>query len=365
MAIVNEAEYLIRLLNAVIKKEQPEELPERLSFELLFKLASFHSVANTAFYGIEKLKRKPESELLKKWAEVRDKEIIKDITQTTELYSIISAFDKAEIRFIILKGSHLKTLYPQSDFRSMSDIDIYIEDADTEKAKTALLSLGYEINRLEQGVHDVYYKKPVMNIEVHRDLFGEGGQEFAPIFTDLWSKSELVEKTCYNLSPDYFFSYVLAHGIKHYDNGGSGIRTFMDIYIYLSKMGSKLNMEKIEELFESVGKKESLMDFIRLSEIWFGEGEYTDKYREMERYIIRGGTYGTFTNQTIMEMKGKSKGAFLFGKLFPKLSYMQEQFPVLRKAPVLLPVFWLVRMVKAVTVNRKQNAEKFKAFRDN
>lgn len=361
----NEWEYLIHLLSAVLKGEQADELPPNLSFQVLFNLAAHHSVANTAYYGIERLQRRPESPLAEKWAEIRDKEIMKDIIQTSELNGISEAFGGAGIRFIILKGSHLKTLYPQSDFRSMADIDIYIDENDAERVKNTLVSMGYEVNSLEHGVHDVYYKKPVMNIEVHRALFGESGREFAPLFGNLWEKSECLGGTCYNLKPEYFFAYLIAHGIKHYDIGGSGIRSFMDIHVYLEKAGNVIDAEKIAELFGTIGKREAFQDFIRLSEIWFGDGEYTEKYRDMAEFIIRGGTYGTLENQVVSGLKGKSKGSFLFSKLFPRLSYMREQYPVLRKAPILLPFCWAVRWVKAATVDRKATKAKMNAFKKN
>lgn len=358
----NEWEYLIHLLSSVLEGEKPQELPENLSFENILSAASHHSVASMVYYGIERLEKRPDKELSAKWAEIRDKEIMKDIIQTTELAQLSKVFSAAGVKFIALKGAILKELYPQSDFRTMSDIDLFINDEDTEKVKAAMLSQGYEINRLEHGVHDVYYKKPVMNIEVHRDLFGEGGHEFAPLFEDLWCKSNLNSGTRYDLVPEYFLAYVLAHGIKHYQQGGTGVRTFMDIHIY--RQHNQIDMEWIYSLFDTVGAREMCEDFVKLSEIWFGSAEYNEKYQKMAEYIIRGGTYGTFENQTLYGMEGKSKGAYLFSKLFPGLSYMREQFPILRRVPVLLPVFWGVRMVKAVTVNRRQNMTKLRTFKN-
>ena len=64
----------------------------------------------------------------------------------------------------------------------MSDIDIVIDPENAKKAGEVMLSLGYKADSLETGVHDVYHKKPVTSIEIHRELFGDEGQEFAPIF---------------------------------------------------------------------------------------------------------------------------------------------------------------------------------------
>lgn len=360
---VNEWEYLIHLLNCVLNKEQPEELPENLDFGVVFALADSHSVANMAYYGIEKLTKKPQGELLKKWAEVRDKALSKDIIQEMELEILTSAFTQAGIKFITLKGTELKKLYPQSDYRTMSDIDVFIDNEDAEKAKDAMLSIGYEVNSLEQGVHDVYYKKPVMNVEVHRDLFGNEGEEFSPIFQQIWDMAENVKGTRYNLNPESSFMYVMAHGIKHYNLGGTGLRSFMDVYIFLKS--HTIDTEKLYPLFEKAGAGKEYRIFLDLAAMWFGGKSFADEYRKAESYVISSGTYGNFENMVTREMAGQSKAGYLFKKLFPNLKFMREQYPVLRRAPVLLPFCWVVRWVKALTVNRKSTAVKFKTFKDN
>ncbi len=358
-------QYLFQLLCAVLNNEQPPETPANCDFEAVFRLAEHHSVANLAYYGIEKLKNKPDAELQKKWAEIRDREIMRDIIQCSELEQITSAFTSAGIRFLTLKGAILKAMYPQSDFRTMCDIDILVDEENLKKAGDALSSLGYTPGKQDEINHDVYYKAPVMNIELHRSLFRATTDSFAVIFQDIWNKAEPVTGTRYKLVPDYCFAFVMAHAMGHYKWGGTGIRSFMDLYIYREKAEDKLNMLQIRSLFENIGEAELFDSFLGLSDIWFGGSELTEKHAEMAQYILRGGTYGNFENQVAIGMKGKSKGRFLLERFFPNLGYMQDQYPVLRKAPVLLPFFWIVRMVKGATVNRRQNMEKFKAFKNN
>ena len=356
--------YLFQLIDSVLKNKQPPELPENGSFEAVFRLADHHSVANIAYYAVEKLGHKPEEELMKKWSQVRDREIMRDIIQNTELEKITAAFTKAGIRFLTVKGTILKTMYPQSDFRTMGDIDLLIDRENLQKAGGILVSMGYKANLLEHTNHDVYYKEPVMNIELHHELFSHTRDGFAKIFSDIWNKAVLDTGTRYRLESDYCFAYVVAHAMGHYKWGGTGIRSFMDIYIYRTKAYNNLNMDKIRSFFEDIGESELFDDFINLSDIWFGDKQYNDRFQEMAEYILSGGTYGTFENQVNMGMKGKKKSAFLLERFFPSLQYMQDQFPVLIKVPVLLPIFWIIRMIKGATVNRKQNMEKFRAFRN-
>lgn len=358
-----EQKYLFSLLKAVLIGQTPPELPENADCEQIFTLAEYHGVANLAYYGIEKLAKKPDGALVKKWAQVRDREIMRDVIQGAELEQITARLSAEGIRFITLKGTILKSMYPQSDFRTMGDIDILVDEENLKKAGDILLSMGYEANLLDHTNHDVYYKQPVMNVEIHHELFTATRDSFASIFENIWDKAELVTGTRYKLQPNYCFAFVMAHAMGHYKWGGTGIRSFMDLYIYRQKAGGMLDMQLIRGLFEGINEAELFDSFLELSDIWFDGKEPAEKHYKMAEYILRGGTYGTFENQVISRMEGKSKAAFLLERFFPSLAYMQDSFPILKKAPVLLPLFWIVRMVKGATVNRKQNMEKFKAFR--
>lgn len=65
----NEYGYLIHLLKSILNTAQPEEKPENLSFEKIFNISKHHGVANMSYYAIEKLEKKPDSQLAKKWAD--------------------------------------------------------------------------------------------------------------------------------------------------------------------------------------------------------------------------------------------------------------------------------------------------------
>ena len=52
---ISEGQYLIKLLGTAINNSQLDCPQEDFSWNKLFMLASFHSVANTAFYGLQKL----------------------------------------------------------------------------------------------------------------------------------------------------------------------------------------------------------------------------------------------------------------------------------------------------------------------
>lgn len=93
------------------------------------------------------------------------------------------AFKEHGMRFLLLKGILMKQHYPQSDYRTMSDIDILIDAENALKVRSVMEELGYETVDYDHDVHDAYHKPPATRIEVHRELFGAEGREYAYIFS--------------------------------------------------------------------------------------------------------------------------------------------------------------------------------------
>lgn len=356
----NEFYYLIHLLKCVITGEKPEEKPDNLSFDRLFKLARSHSVANTVFYAVEQLSVQPGEPLLSEWRQLRDKEIVRDITQLSELEMIGDAFSKAGIRFLPLKGSVLKEYYPQSDMRTMTDVDILIDEENAKKVRDLMSELGYSCEEFGVDVHDIYFKQPVMNVEIHRQFFGTHGKEFAGLFDDAFSMCSAPKGLHYSFTDESFFAYILSHIAKHYTDGGVGIRYIMDIWVYMRANGEALDTEKACSMLDNSGLGELVRDFIELSKIWFDGKEATEKYKKMTGFILSSGTYGTVENSVEIRVNSGGKLKYLFRVMFPDFFYMKQNYPILKKVPVLLPFCWLARIVKSI-INHQETAAKLRA----
>lgn len=359
---MNELNYLLALLRSVLNGEKPPELPEGLSFGGVLELAKAHSVANMAFYGIERLEKKPAEPLLSEWEQIRDKAIVKDINQLSELEQISTAMSERNIRHLPLKGSVLKELYPQSDMRTMADIDMLIDEENAAAARDIMRELGYSCEHFGYDIHDIYYKQPIMNVEIHRELFGEEGQQFGEIFAEPFSLCEKTEGMRARFTEEYFLAYVIAHAIKHYSEGGTGIRSFMDIAVYLR--AKPVDTEKVCGILEPSGCADMARDLIGLSRVWFEGAESSERYDKMAEYVISGGTYGTIQNSVENKVREQGKAKYFLRLIFPTFWHMKQHYPVLKKAPVLLPFCWLFRLVTKPIINRKENAAKLRALTD-
>lgn len=240
------ATYLIHLIRAVLQKEKPDEKPKDVSFEALYQLAKFHCVEGIVFYAIEQIEVKPEAALLKKWRANREGNIVKIMTQLAELESLSQLLNREEIRHAYLKGSVLVHDYPQVDYRYLGDVDLLIDAENADKVYELLVNYGYQNKEFNLSNHDTYHLDKgsfEIIIEIHRQLFEEG-EVYAPFFKNMTEKIfSLPNQSTYRYQMDLndFYLFMIVHFAKHFYKGGGGIRSVMDVYVFLSKYKQELD----------------------------------------------------------------------------------------------------------------------------
>ena len=218
-----------------------------------------------------------------------------------ELDKILDSFEKNQIKNIVLKGFELKKLYPKSDMRFMSDIDILISKKDAEKVSLIMTELGYKIISYGKEKDDVYFKDPIMNVEIHNALFDVQYKEYNSLFKTLDKMENIIPKTKYqyNFSDEDFFLFLFVHTVKHYLSYGIGIRVVMDIYIYLKAKEKTLNWEYINDSLNKLKLYDFFEVFNHFIKVWFEDEKENEIDIEIGKYIFRSGTYGNEKNNRL------------------------------------------------------------------
>ena len=356
--------YVIHLTKCALKNKNPKEKPENLSWNEIFSLADKHMIVNMLWYSVNKLTEKPAPELWKKWTEIKNKAVVKDIIQRSEYQKIINAFEKKHIRFMAVKGIFMKKLYPASDYRTMSDIDILIDEKNADRAGNIMRSLGYDCHIFGKFHHDEYFKAPVMNVEIHRQLFSNSEVNFIKYYKNAFAEVEKISgyDFAYKMTDEEFYIYTLAHFYHHYSEDGSGIRSVIDIYILNHSIYPKLDKQSLNSKLKKLKLLKFRNEITDLSEMWFGKNKATPELMKLSSYIIGSGTYGNISNRINNNIKEKGKlGYFIYSAFLP-LFIMKEKYPVLKKAPVLLPLLWLWRWISALITQRDIIILKLKAI---
>ena len=243
---------VIRILYYIINKNKKSEA--LTSYKEVGELFKAHNLEPFLWYALKQglivsdEKEKQEVNLLHQTA------IFKATIQEEEFKLIKEALKKEKILFLPLKGFIIRDAYPSFEMRSMADIDILVQPRDLKKIKSIMKSLNYEVFS-QGGNHDVYMKKPCMNVEMHRDMIDESIR-LSKYYKDIWKKTINLENSSeHSLSLEDNYLYIIAHSAKHYETGGMGIRFVLDIYFYLKKY-KKLDRNYISYELEKMNLKE-------------------------------------------------------------------------------------------------------------
>ena len=87
-----------------------------------------------------------------------------------EFENLCNILEKAQIKFIPLKGAVLRKYYPEEWMRTSCDIDILVHDEELEKA-VHVLKDKMQYTQLHRTTHDISFVTPTgVRVELHFDL---------------------------------------------------------------------------------------------------------------------------------------------------------------------------------------------------
>jgi hypothetical protein len=295
---------------------------------------------------------------------------------------LLSWMDDHQIWYMPLKGSILKNLYPKTGMRQMADNDILFDANHQYDVRDYMVAHGYDVISVAKGNHDVYEKAPVYNFEMHTALFGIlHNPSWRSYYANVRERLQKDEgNACgYHFSDEDFYVYFLAHMAKHYQGGGTGVRSLMDIYVYNWKKGDSLDRDYIRQETDKLELSRFEQQCRGLSEKLFGQPEnfeavtLSDEEKEIFAYVYGSGTYGTLENRVRNELGklqpegGKptlrSKLTYCRGRFFPSIEFMEHKYPIVIKCKLLLPLAYVWRMISRGIVNHKKLQSEMKNLR--
>ena len=257
--------------------------------------------------------------------------------------------DEAGIWHMPLKGSVLKELYPRFGMREMADVDILFDAERAGEVRTIMEGLGFQTEEYEHYNHDIYKKPPLSCFEMHRSLFAEGARpELYAYYRNV--KERLVpdegKHFGYHFTDEDFYLYLTAHEFKHYTDRGDGLRALLDTYVFLR--AKPLDMAYVAREAEKLGIREFEEKNRALAFHLFDGESLTGEEKDRLNYMIDAGIEGLAENDVQNKISGKGRLGYLLSRLHPSRTRMMEEYPVLKKAPLLMPVFRLWRLFRGL-----------------
>lgn len=289
------------------------------------------------------------------------KEIKADRDQSRMLEELFRKFEEQKITYLPLKGSYIKYLYPKTEFRQMGDADIYILKEEYDRIRPVMEQLGFAF--VEETYHEfVWNRKDGLEAELHKSIVDPryGMLSFFDSFKDR-IMGRRIEGYRVDMDITEHLVYSVMHLAKHFISGTVNIRNLLDIYIL--RKDSKVDGPYLEKCLNEVSLKKFYDVLCKALDEWFGDKPFSEDSEKLFDRVLAVSSENTenqqYTFKMFREQDGDKKISFwqktkyCLKRVFLPLESMKKFFPVLEKAPVLLPVFWIWRPIYRLFTDRK------------
>lgn len=381
-----------------------------------YYIAKKHNLVSLMEQAMEKMGFESDSDIWKRWLKEKNQLIYKSVLMDVEREAIQDFFEENNIWYMLLKGMVIRKYYPAPELREMADNDILFDNKYSKEVYDFMTARGYKSDDYNKGYHDEYLKPPAYNFEMHRQLVSSKERpKWYEYYKDV--KSILINdangKNQFYFSDNDFYVYFIVHTYKHFLNSGMGLRTVLDVYLYLNNLQDKLDFDYIEEQLKKLDAYDFEQTFRSLAFKMFGENakegnaaadelqdsfdakeqdmlresfdakkqdklcgsfdakeqdkwwnSFDDREHDMLSYILDAGTYGNLENSVAHKMgytkgekkKASDKAKYIFRRLFPSMDTIEEFFPFFYKHKWAIPFLYIYRIGKMPFTRRKKVA---------
>ena len=329
-------------------------------------LAKHHSIIALYYRGIELCGIQIPAKLKSCFSEEYCKALFASEQQLYELNILFKHFEEAQIRYLPLKGTVLKSMYPSTELRSMGDADILICLEQYPAVQKIMEKLGYRL--LEETDHELIWKKGCLMVELHKCIMTQENRDYYRYFGQGWERAVPHDGSSrYDFSNEDFYIYVFVHLTKHYRISGIGIKHMLDIWI-CRKAFPDLDQNYVDQELKKMHLEDFHKNVLHTLEVWFSGGESDYKTNLITQMIFSSGEYGTkeMSNINYILRDTATSGSISHSKfnrtwkiMFLPYKLMCQKYRWLKKLPFLLPAGWVIRWVDILFFKRSE----FKKYR--
>ena len=348
------------LASCAVREEAPDaKRVAAMDLDAVYRVSERHLLASACSTALEAA-----GVVDDRFTQARGKAIRKVAAMDLERARLFALMDANGIWHAPLKGCVLEGVYPVYGMRQMSDNDILFDAGRAEEVRDMMASLGFSCEHFGRGAHDVYFKEPVCNFELHRMLFAPTYDERThAYYADPLRLLVPDRKGSFGLhfTDEDFYVYVTTHAHKHYSGGGTGLRTLLDTYVFLRERGEALDWDHVRAELATLGLTEFEQMCRVLSERVF-EGEGLAKADlAILAYVQDSGAYGTIAHSVAKQVARYGRAGYLLRRAFLPYDTMRTLYPVLGRMPLLLPACWVHRWGSALLTKRDKVAYQLRA----
>lgn len=352
---------VITLLRSAVTAEKLP-LPEGFDWDAAMALVKAHHISPLVYEGAVNCGVDNSLPQMQKLFQMSCKNLLVSESQLRSIDQLCAAFEEAGIDYMPVKGCNMKKRYPKPELRAMGDADILIRMEQYDRIRPIVASLGFEEHM--ESDHELIWRSNILELELHKRLIPSYNKDYFHYFGDGWRLAKVKNGCRWSMTPEDEYIYLFTHFAKHYRDGGIGLRHVLDLWVYersVPAMDEKYLRKELDKL-QLWQFRQNVCQLIRA---WFC-GEVLDEVTAfLSDFVFDSGSWGKSEARDLAfgVRDAESAGSVQKGKLmrelkilFPPMFNMKQLFPILKKLPVLLPVFWLVRWVKILLFRRERIA---------
>jgi hypothetical protein len=326
-------------------------------------------MSTVVFKALEKVKGKILSQFLTAVQRSVNRHVMMDVQSAYDIETVLSSFEKRGLKYMPLKGYHLKKLYPSSDMRYASDWDVLIDVSELKEVRELVEELGLATKRHDEHHDIVYYPTTRTVFELHKTIFVGPLEQYFGVENKGFDRAKVREgyKYFYELDHEIFYISLLGHSAYHFaESAGVGIRHLTDIYLY--RKAYELNEEYLNTELEKCGLLQFKEQFEKVVAYFFEDMEADEFTLKLAKHILESSLLANEGKKSASDVAAqsgqeddekKAKKRSFWRALFPIKEQMKFSYPVLKKHGWLLPIFYFVRWFH-VLFTRPKNIAKLK-----
>lgn len=281
------------------------------------------------------------------------------IMQNSEGMSIQTALSSAGFDLIALKGWELRKLYPDDTRRSMADLDILVRNYDYKGISGIMKQLGYKTGSESSWKHDTFTKEYV-TVEMHKRLTDDSKyvQNWERRMWDNAIASQDNEHI-YKMSDEDYYIFHFLHLQKDTLNGSLGLRRIADTWLY-KNAHHDMDREYLDKEFKNMGLSLFVQRLEKFADDCFINKNLDENSQILLEHALYAGIYGngkSYKAGRIARMSddsvSKGKIRSFFSAVFLPIDRMKAHFPKLNKYPILLPFYWIIRIIRLTRKGKK------------
>ena len=326
-----------------------------IDYDALYRFAHEHNIVPLIAFGLKKAGLLPPEQAGRFGNDLRVA-MAMEATQEVYLQRLSEAFRAENIRFMPLKGCVMKHLYPQPFLRTMCDLDIQYDTARKADVDRILLANGFTLEEASgtDGVNLSYRKPPYLHVEMHGVLMDADVPLYHRYFGRDFERTVPKNGSEVQYGDEDFFVFMLAHLAKHYFAGGTGLRSVADVWLYLKKK-PELDLAYVTGELKKIGLDEFFRVIRGAAGVLFDGEEPDETLRAVCIYLFDSRAYGTSEHLGTRQADSSDRGEYLKKRLFPDADFMAIKYPIVKKCRILLPLFWLIRLIRVLFTGRSRH----------